>query len=296
MIKLDKNSKISIPIQPYIVENISGKEVEIVQKPKEKRSRENSVVIDRQVLPNGIEMIKVPGEKSVRIDMTKAKVPPNEKTVAEDQQKKSKEFGILHNGIEKNSKKNNVDLKQIMKNNMENKKSSVISIYPVKKNQVPNNDTSKMTNNTTKSDNLSVQMPKTFSKISKNVSKNEEPSTAEPLSFSQKINDIQDMLKNSNKFGNVVESQLPKIISNKFGNMKSHLPSTVSITKSKINFSRFNKETEFSKMKPNQNKNTNSATENRECYFCTMCYENSTYKSTNPGNVRKHIGKKFDMP
>ena len=103
MIKLDKNSKInSHPIKPYIVENISGgKEVEIV----EKRSRENSVVIDRQVLPNGIEMIKVPGEKSVRIDMMKAN-PINEKSVADhetDQQqpKKSKEFGILHNGIGK---------------------------------------------------------------------------------------------------------------------------------------------------------------------------------------------------
>ena len=103
MIKLDKNSKInSHPIKPYIVENISGgKEVEIV----EKRSRENSVVIDRQVLPNGIEMIKVPGEKSVRIDMMKAN-PINEKSVVDheaDQQqpKKSKEFGILHNGIGK---------------------------------------------------------------------------------------------------------------------------------------------------------------------------------------------------
>ena len=108
MIKLDKNSKInSHPIKPYIVENISGgKEVEIV----EKRSRENSVVIDRQVLPNGIEMIKVPGEKSVRIDMMKAN-PINEKSVADheapDQQqpKKSKEFGILHNGIGKQALK-----------------------------------------------------------------------------------------------------------------------------------------------------------------------------------------------
>ena len=107
MIKLDKNSKVSIPIKPYIVENISGKEVELVEKPKEntKRTRDNSVVIDRQVLPNGIEMIKVPGEKSVRIDMMKAN-PINEKSVADheaDQQqpKKSKEFGILHNGIGK---------------------------------------------------------------------------------------------------------------------------------------------------------------------------------------------------
>ena len=107
MIKLDKNSKVSIPIKPYIVENVSGKEVEIVEKPKEntKRTRDNSVVIDRQVLPNGIEMIKVPGEKSVRIDMMKAN-PINEKSVVDheaDQQqpKKSKEFGILHNGIGK---------------------------------------------------------------------------------------------------------------------------------------------------------------------------------------------------
>ena len=271
MIKLDKNSKVSIPIKPYIVENVSGKEVELVEKPKEntKRTRDNSVVIDRQVLPNGIEMIKVPGEKSVRIDMMKAKVP-DEKTVAEtaDQHQqqpknKSKEFGILHNGIEKQT----------------SKKNNWVSILPAKK--------------------IQAQMPKTFSKISeKNDSKNEELSTdtEQPLTFSQKINDIKSMLKISNKFGDVVKNQLPKVNptatpmadyllnrkSNSFGNVvKSQLPSTISMTKSKTNFA--------AKMKPNQNKN--NSVENRECYFCTMCYENSTFKSTNPGNVRKHIGK-----
>ena len=271
MIKLDKNSKVSIPIKPYIVENISGKEVELVEKPKEntKRTRDNSVVIDRQVLPNGIEMIKVPSEKSVRIDMMKAKVL-DEKTVAEtaDQHQqqpknKSKEFGILHNGIEKQT----------------SKKNNLVSILPAKK--------------------IQAQMPKTFSKISeKNDSKNEELSTdtEQPLTFSQKINDIKSMLKISNKFGNVVKSQLPQVNptatpmadyllnrkSNSFGNVvKSQLPSTISMTKSKTNIA--------AKMKPNQNKN--NSVENRECYFCTMCYENSTFKSTNPGNVRKHIGK-----
>ena len=273
MIKLDKNSKVPIPIKPYIVENISEKDVEIVEKPKEntKRTRDNSVVIDRQVLPNGIEMIKVPGEKSVRIDMMKAKVL-DEKTVAEtaDQHQqqpknKSKEFGILHNGIEKQT----------------SKKNNWVSTLPAKK--------------------IQAQMPKTFSKISeKNDSKNEELSTdtEQPLTFSQKINDIQNMLKISNKFGDVVKNQLPKVNptpmadfllnrkSNSFGNVvKSQLPSTISMTKSKTNFA--------AKMKPKQNKN--NSVENRECYFCTMCYENSTFKSTNPGNVRKHIGKRF-MP
>ena len=144
-------------------------------------------------------------------------------------------------------------------------KKSSVSIYPVKKNQVPNN----------------------FRQIlPKNDSKNEESTAENPLTFTQKMDDIANILNiNSKKFGNIVKSHLPQVSSNKFGNeignnVKSQLPPQVSITKSKIN---------FAKMKPNQR---NNSAENQECYFCTMCYENSTFKSANPGNVRKHIGKK----